>query len=215
MCFNFFKKPTRDENYYKLGGPRSFHQFKYKNKSIILIGEVHEKMPSDLANQYKDIVNQFVENSPSVSLYLEISDTEIEAPSSEGLGFIRTMQNLTPSPKLEKIPADKRDSHNKGYDGFLDFFCFLNKLAEIEEQITNTYKEKHCTPPTPIPFFQGQDFFNAVTKVGDLYEKNYYFSDLYQFLDSSIKILDALADKYADQNKQVARLHSCLSSGCQ
>src|SRR5437016_3584453 len=120
MFFNFFKKTTPDNNYYKLGGPRSFHKFKYRNKSIILIGEVHQKMPNDLANQYVSIFNEFVEIQP-VSMFLESSDTEIEAPSSNGLGFITSMKNLTPSPNLEMIPADKRDDHNDRYDGFLDF----------------------------------------------------------------------------------------------
>lgn len=192
---NLFSQENRNESYFQLGGPRSFHKFTYKNTTIILIGEVHQKMKNELAKRYIEIFNQFIENN-HVKLFIE-SKGENKNTSSDDLSFIDCMSNLSSSSNLERIHADKRH-----YDeGFGNFFFFLNKLADVEGKIIAIYKEKNMTPPSPIPFFnESQDFIKSISMISDLYDKSFTLENFLKLLDSQIKILDQLCDKYSKTN---------------
>ncbi|HAU0218255.1 TPA: hypothetical protein JBF19_06730, partial [Legionella pneumophila] len=130
-------KNGQNEKYFNLGGPRSFHKFTLQGTNIILIGEVHERMPNELANQYIEMFSNFIERNDEVKLFLETTG-EDEKSSSKGLSFLDCMQHLSHSKKVATFHADKRYYD----DQFGNFFFFLNKLAELEGAIIAKYKEK-------------------------------------------------------------------------
>ncbi|HBB7077292.1 TPA: hypothetical protein I8649_001977 [Legionella pneumophila] len=201
-----FSKSGHNENYFNLGGPRSFHKFTLQGTNIILIGEVHERMPNELATQYMKMFNHFIERNEAVKLFLETTG-EDKKSSSKGLSFLDCMQHLDHSKKLATFHVDKRY-----YDApFGNFFFFLNKLAELEGTIIAKYKEKRIKPPSPTPFFNTPEFLDSVNQLSQLYNKNFCLLDLYKLLESQLKILEGLVQKYAEENKQLADyLTACL-----
>ncbi|HAT2116409.1 TPA: hypothetical protein JBA33_05530 [Legionella pneumophila] len=201
-----FSKSGHNENYFNLGGPRSFHKFTLQGTSIILIGEVHERMPNELASQYMKMFNHFIERNEAVKLFLETTG-EDKKSSSKGLSFLDCMQHLDHSKKLAIFHVDKRYYD----DPFGNFFFFLNKLAELEGTIIAKYKEKRIKPPSPTPFFNTPEFLDSVNQLSQLYNKNFCLLDLYKLLESQLKILEGLVQKYAEENKQLADyLTACL-----
>ncbi|HFL2713408.1 TPA: hypothetical protein ACGWTM_000541 [Legionella pneumophila] len=201
-----FSKNERNENYFKLGGPRSFHKFTLQGTNIILIGEVHERMPNELAAQYTEMFNHFIERNEQVKLFLETTGKDKQSSSKE-LSFLDCMRHLTPSKNLSVLHADKRYYD----DQFGNFFFFLNKLAELEGTIIAKYKEKRIKPPSPTPFFNIPEFIDSVNQLSQLYKKNFCLLDLYKLLESQLKILEEFIQKYSEENKQLSDyLTACL-----
>ncbi|CZH49333.1 hypothetical protein SCZ71_12780 [Legionella pneumophila serogroup 1] len=192
-------KNEQNEKYFNLGGPRSFHKFTLQGTNIILIGEVHERMPNELATQYIEMFSNFIESNDEVKLFLETTG-EDKKSSSKGLSFLDCMQHLSYSKKVATFHADKRYY----YDQFGNFFFFLNKLAELEGTIIAKYKEKRIKPPSPTPFFDTPEFLDSVNQLSQLYKKNFCLLDLYKLLESQLKILEELVQKYAEENKQIS-----------
>nr|HAT8713194.1 hypothetical protein [Legionella jordanis] len=192
-------KNEQNEKYFNLGGPRSFHKFTLQGTNIILIGEVHERMPNELATQYTEMFSNFIESNDEVKLFLETTG-EDKKSSSKGLSFLDCLQHLSHSKKVATFHADKRYYD----DQFGNFFFFLNKLAELEGTIIAKYKEKRIKPPSPTPFFDIPEFLDSVNQLSQLYNKNFCLLDLYKLLESQLKILEELVQKYAKENKQIS-----------
>ncbi|MCZ4721528.1 hypothetical protein [Legionella pneumophila] len=192
-------KNGQNEKYFNLGGPRSFHKFTLQGTNIILIGEVHERMPNELATQYIEMFSNFIESNDEVKLFLETTG-EDKKSSSKGLSFLDCMQHLSHSKKVATFHADKRYYD----DQFGNFFFFLNKLAELEGTIIAKYKEKRIKPPSPTPFFDIPEFLDSVNQLSQLYKKNFCLLDLYKLLESQLKILEELVQKYTEENKQIS-----------
>lgn len=201
MLSYFFKKDLQSERYFRLGGPRSFHKFTYKNTQLILIGEFHNRMSFDLSYQYLSVFNQFIIENNHVTLFLESTHDEIESFSPEGIGFISSMKQLTPSPHLEVIHADKRADfcHEK----FIHLWCFLDTLIDMEKKIMSPPKRRIIQLINATKFFQSEDIINKAIKVETLYQKSCHSKDLGDYLASQIKILNALAEKFLEVDEQV------------
>src|SRR5579872_4361585 len=195
---NFFSRKNHNEA--KLGGPRSFHKFTYNNKNIILIGEDHIEMSSQLAQEYISIFNKYMELH-QVKLFIEKENKkENEEKSSSTMSFIDCMGNLSNSTHLEVINSDDRQVHL----GFERFFYFLVKMREVEESIIEKFKEKKLKPPSNIPFPSEEPRFKEFEKLSDDYDVGYSFFDLMELLSSSITALDKLHDQYSKMNSTLS-----------
>lgn len=194
--FNLFSK--KNYNKARLGGPRSFHKFRYKNKDIILIGEAHIEMNSQLAQEYISIFDKFIELH-HVKLFIEkVNKKENEEKSSGGaMSFIDCMGNLNSSSHLKVINSDDRQVHL----GFERFFYFLVKMQEVEELIIEKIKEQKLKLPASIPFPSEEPLFmKEFEKLYDDYDIGYSFFDLMELLSSSITTLDKLHEQYSKMN---------------
>lgn len=200
----------RDEDkYFKLGGPRSFHKFKYKNVDIILIGEVHENMPPVLANQYLDIMNQFCERKDQVKIFIETTASKKCESSSDGVGFIDLMKRVRESENIQVVAADQR----RWDKAFIDIYLFISHVEDIERGIMEAFHEKNKAIPNSFSFFHENEFVELIRSIPIKYEYNvnYKLKDLYEFVASQIEILDKAASGYLEENKLIGQwIAHCL-----
>ncbi|KTC89193.1 hypothetical protein [Legionella cincinnatiensis] len=195
MFSRFFNTANKTDDYYRLGGPRSYHKFIYNNTPIILIGEVHQPIAMDLAHQYHHVLNEYAKSN-KVVLFLE-STGKTREESSNTIGFMDSLETLTPSSNLEMIFTEKRSEFcNKKY---VCLWLFLEKIEEIEKSITERNKKVRRPFETITEFIQSKELDN----LGLLYSKCCSFNELAEFLSAQIKLLDNMADNYINSNKEL------------
>ena len=192
--FDFFKK-NDSQDYYKLGGPRSFYKYKYHHMNIILMGEVHKKMPAALAGQYQSLVSRFADQGNGVKLLIEYADVTREKNSGD-TGFIGSMLNLENTSKLSIVKSDKRSSPA----GLDEFDLFLKCLGEIQKEAYDYCKKLNVKYQPPYPYFKDVEFQNILHKLANDINATFTLDQLYQFLDSQVIAMDLLAQRYSSEH---------------
>lgn len=195
--FDFFKKDN-SESYYKLGGPRSFYKYKYHNTNIILIGEVHQNMPAPQEREFTALFSQFIEKSNNVKILLE-DDGDKPDKNDGDVGFITCLLNLESIGHTGIIKSDKRAFP----DGLVEFWLFLQWLGEIEKRLYEQHKKLGIKLVSPYPCFKNEEFLQVLRDRVNRITSKFTFSDWYQFLESQVNSIDALADRYSPENRHL------------
>ncbi|AUH72825.1 MULTISPECIES: hypothetical protein [Legionella] len=195
MFSRFFKTANKPDDYYRLGGPRSYHKFIYNNTPIILIGEIHQPIAMELADQYHHAFNEYVKSN-KVILFLE-STGETRKESSNTIDFMKSLEMLEPSSNLEMIFTEKRSQFCD--EKYVYLWLFLEKIDEIEKSITKKNKKVQRPFGTIAEFTQSQE----LKHLGLLYSKCCSFNELAEFISAQINLLDNMADNYINSNKEL------------
>ncbi|KTD53462.1 hypothetical protein Lsan_3872 [Legionella santicrucis] len=195
LMFSRFFKVKQQPDYYELGGPRSYHKFRYQNTSVILIGEVHNPISLDLDHEYISIFNNYVANN-RVILFLE-SDGTPRPKGTHGIDFMKSLEQLTPSPNLEMVFAEKRSEFCD--EKYVYLWLFLEKIEDIEKSINHKKTKSHQTFSNTTEFMHSE----ALDDISLLYSQCCSFRELRDFLVSEITALDSMADKYINSNPQI------------
>jgi len=204
---NFFKSDIKSDikldtfgdNYYALGGLRSFQHYVYNKLHIILLGEMHVNMPNILADQYIRVLNEYIETGKHVKVYLERSKDRTSERSEEGLSFMDCLIALPTYSNLEKINADTRNYA----EDFTNFFLSVNRLVELADEVKIELKKRNIQSPKGTPFYPNEENIDILYRYADVFEKKFYIKDLCDLLIYEMNVLEELENKYSAKNKNV------------
>ncbi|RMX14999.1 hypothetical protein EAS68_13160 [Legionella jordanis] len=178
---------------FTLGGLCSFYQFMYQDIRILLFGEIHDTMSKELAEEYIQLLNEFINNSPNVKFFLESIEGE-EKNNSDHLSFIDSILFLN-SPNLTVIPADKRQYN----EAFTDVFLFLRTLSEL--------------PPSNSSYFDNPKFTDFLLDIAEDYNRTFTFPDLFNLLNSEIGRLSQLGKEINPSHLHLSSyIQSCINN---
>jgi hypothetical protein len=140
--YTFYKKESILDHS-KDGGPRCYHEFKYKGNRIILIGECHSTLPLIIGKQYQYIINQFVygnRDNQKTKIYVEHRPDYDK--TTNRISIINIFANMSNNEDVKIINADERIIDK----GDCMFWCILEilitsarKNAKIEKLKNSGY----------------------------------------------------------------------------
>lgn len=189
----FFGEKESIVKTFTLGGLCCFYQFVYQDISIFLLGEIHDEMSRELAGEYINLLNEYINNSQNVKIFLESTESE-EKNNSEHLSFIDSILFLN-SPNLTVIPADKRQYN----EAFTDLFLFLRNLSEL--------------PPSKSSYFANPKFPGFLQEIADDYNRTFTFSDLFNLFNLEISTLEQLVKEMEPSNLHLGDyIQSCINN---
>lgn len=203
--FDFFKKDNADD-YYKLGGPRSFYKYKYHNMNIILIGEVHENIYAAQEREFTYLFADYAERHNSVKLLIEFDDVKIDRKNDD-IGFLDCMLNLENTSHAAIIRSDKRSFP----EGLMNLYHFLKQVGEIQHGAYSHLRKLNVKYQPPYSRMKDKQFQDLLHELANDTHATYTLNDLYQFFESQLIAIDVLAQRYSSENKMLdAFLASCV-----
>ncbi len=189
----FFGEQPIIRKMFTLGGLCSFYQFTYHDVRIVLLGEIHDSMDRELAEEYIKVLNEFINNCENVKIFLESIEDD-EKNNSEQLSFIDSILLLS-SPNLAVRHADKRHYN----EALTDLFLYFKTLSEL--------------PPSKTPYFDNPKFTGFLQELAEDYNKKFSFSDLLNLLNLEIESLIQLEKKMTPINLHLSEyIQSCIKN---
>ncbi|BCA94736.1 hypothetical protein TUM19329_10970 [Legionella antarctica] len=189
----FFGEEQNIGKMFTLGGLCSCYQFTYHDARIVLLGEIHETMTRKLANEYIEVLNQFISKYGNVAIFLESIESD-EKNVSDQLSFMDSILSLV-SPDMKVTHADKRHYNEE----FTDLFFYFKTLSDL--------------PSSKASYFDDPKFIDILHELAEGYNKNLSFSDLFSLLNLEIARLIQLEMQITPLNLQLSEyVKTCIKN---